>query len=152
MIGRKKKLTPEEQADFIPTFRYGIFDESGIVSPMYISNSKKIFKELKIPEGTKPFQYPMDDETYVPVYLMGNELLKREFSRDGIWLDAELCFSNFELSGSLTGKLAETYQRVGDIKSRFADTFSLRANIFIVLFVIAGGIALFYGIGKLVFG
>ena len=146
--GLKQKQTQEEIDDIRPLFRYGIFDDSGYVAEMHESTSKKEFTALKISPKTKPFLYPTDIG-YVAVYLMGNDLLSKLYSHDGIWLSADLCYANFELSGSLIGKLSEIYQRVGEIKNSLGDDFSLRANLFIILMVIIGGVGLFYGIGRL---
>lgn len=149
-LGRRKP-TPEELEDYRASFRYGIFDNSGYVRDMKVSNSKKEFASLDIDPKTKPFKYPLDDGGYIDVYLMGNEILNKLYSHDQIWLSADLCYSNFELSGSLIGKLAEIYQRVGEIKNGLGDDFSLRANLFLVLMTIFGGIACFYFVGKLIF-
>lgn len=144
-----KKLTPEELEDWRETFRWGIFDDTGYVTEMHISNSKKEFEQLQIDKRTKSFKYPLENGGYVDVYLMGNALLNKLYSYDQIWLSADLCYTNFELSGSLIGKLAEIYQRVGEIKSGLGDDFSLKANLFLVLMCILGGAGLFYAVGKL---
>lgn len=151
IIKRGPDLTPEELADVIPAFRYGQFDDSGYVHDMKVCTSKKELESLDIDPRTKAFKYPLENAGYINVYLMGNAPLSKLFSYDQIWLSADLCFANFELSGSLIGKLAEIYQRVGEIKNGLNDDFSLKANLFLVLMVILGGIGLFYGIGKLVF-
>lgn len=146
----KPKLTEEELADWRETFRWGIFDDSGYVTDMHVSNSKKEFESLGIGTETKSFKYPLENGGYIDVYLMGNKLLNKLYSHDQIWLSADLCYANFELSGSLIGKLAEIYQRVGEIKNGLGDDFSLRANLFLVLMCILGGGGLFYAIGRLV--
>lgn len=150
MLGKHKS---EEQlkveADFCPTFRYGTFDDSGYVSPMNVSNSKEEFAKLKIPENTKPFKYPIEGGKigYVNVYLRGSNTLSDKYSYDGVWLSADLCYKNSELSGSLTGKLSEQYHRIGDIKSKMSGDFSFRANFFLVLMVVLAGLGIFYTIG-----
>jgi len=148
-IPRRKQQTRAEIEDIREPFRFGFYDESGYVYDVTESTSKKLFESLKMNENTKPFKYPLENGGYIDVYLGGRKVLSRQFSHDGIWLSADLCFTNFELTGSQTGKLFETYQRVGDIKARIGDEFSFRANIFLVLMVIIGGFALFAGIGKL---
>lgn len=151
MFGRKSKEQLKIDADYRETFRWGIFDESGYVNPMFVSNSKKDFAKLDIPEKTKPFKYPLEGGHYVDVYLKGKEELDTKFSRDGKWLDAELLYSNSELSGSLAKKLSEQYHRIGQIKMTLGGDFSIRANLFIVLIVMFAGIGLFYTIGTRLF-
>jgi hypothetical protein len=151
MLGRKPKQTPEQIADYRDTFRFGKFDDSGYVTQMEESNSKNVFTSLAIDPRTKPFKYPLEEIGYIDVYLMGAAELKREYSYDGMWLSADLCYTNFELAGSLIGKLSEIYQRVGEIKSSLGDEFSLKANLFLVIMCILGGVALFYAIGRLIF-
>lgn len=150
MLGRnksQKQLTAE--ADFVPTYRYGTVDDSGYVSPMNVSNSKSEFEKLDIPANTKPFKYPIEGGKigYVDVYLRGDKELDRKYSYDGVWLSADLCYKNSELSGSLTGKLSEQYHRIGDIKSKMSGDFSFRANFFLVLMVVLAGLGIFYTIG-----
>lgn len=145
------KPSKEDLADFMQTFRYGTFDSSGYVHPMYVSNSKKVFAGLGIPEGTKPFKYPIEGGTYVDVYLRGNEDLDDNFSRGNRWLCAEKLFHNYELTGSLTGKLSEQYQRISEIKSKLSGEFSVRAHLFIVIMLMLAGIATGYTIGTYVF-
>ncbi len=151
-FSRKPKQTPEEIADYRETFRFGKFDDSGYVTEMRESNSRKTFDSLAIDKRTKPFKYPLEEIGYIDVYLCGAEPLKKEFSYDSIWLSADLCYTNFELAGSMIGKLSEIYQRVGEIKSSLSDEFSLKANLFLVIMCILGGIGLFYTVGRFFFG
>lgn len=151
MFGKKKNK--EEEADYRETFRYGTFDESGYVHPMFVSNSKKEFAELNIPAQTKPFKYPIEGGGigYVDVYLKGAKELDKKYSYDGIWLSADLCYQNSELSGSLVGKLSEQYHRIGDIISKLSGDWSMRANFFLVLMVVLAGLGVFYTIGTRIF-
>src|SRR6266511_5610758 len=132
-----QKLVENEEIfdadDFRELFRYGSFDDSGYVSEMKESNSKHTLALLKIDPRTKPFKYPLEQLGFIEVYLRSDEPLKSEFSYDGVWLSADLCFTNFQLAGSLIGKLAEIYQRVGEIKEKLDDEFSLKANLFLVI-------------------
>lgn len=145
------EIKEAKEADYMPTFRYGIVDDTGYVYEMHESNSKATFAKLTIDPRTKPFRYPAEEGNYISVYLMGKDTLDKKYSYDGIYLSADLCYSNFELSGSLIGKLAEIYQRVGEIKASLDDDFSLKANLFLVLMCILGGVGTFYAIGRLVF-
>ncbi len=146
-IHRQKSVV--EIHDLREPFRYGFFDESGLVYDVTESTSKAEFAKLAVHPNTKPFKYPLENGGYIEVYLGGKQLLDKKYSYDEIWLSADLCYSNFELSGSLTGKLAETYHRVGDIKQKLGDEFSFKGHIFLVLMVIIGGVATFFSIGKL---
>ncbi len=152
---RIEKLVESEEIfdaeDFRELFRYGTFDDSGYVSEMKESNSRRDFALLSIDPRTKPFKYPLEQLGFIEVYLKGNEELKKEFSYDGAWLSADLCFTNFQLAGSLIGKLSEIYQRVGEIKERLDDEFSLKANLFLVIMCVLGGVGLFYALGHLIF-
>lgn len=148
---RKPKMTEAEIADYRETFRFGKFDDSGYVTQMEESNSKKLFESLSIDPRTKPFKYPLEEIGYIDVYLMGAEALDLKYSYDQMWLSADLCYSNFALSGSMIGKLSEIYQRVGEIKSSLSDEFSLKANLFLVIMCILGGLGLFYSIGHWLF-
>ena len=151
---KKKELTEAEIADYREPFRFGFFDDTGFVSDMEESTSKAKFASLAIDPRTKPFKYPLEEIGYIDTYLAGKEALKTGvggFSYDGIWLSADLCYTNFALAGSLIGKLSEIYQRVGEIKTALDDEFSLKANLFLVIMCILGGVALFYAIGKFFF-
>ncbi len=150
MLGRKK-LSKEQVADWKDEFRFGIFDKSGFVDNMHLSNSKREFESLKIPEGTKPFRFPTE-AGFIPVYLQGNGTISEKYSRGNNWICAELIYTNFELSGSLSGKIDEYFHRVGDIKNSLdEEKFSLKANIFIVALVLFAGMAVGYVIGSRVF-
>ncbi|SRR6266571_625619 len=146
------KPQPIEKTDYRETFRFGKFDDSGYVNEMHESNSLQEFASLEIDVRTKPFKFPLEEIGYIDVYLCGTEPLKKEFSYDSIWLSADLCYTNFELAGSMIGKLSEIYQRVGEIKSSLSDEFSLKANLFLVIMCILGGIGLFYTVGRFFFG
>ena len=152
MFGKKQTKNvelKEGMEDWRETYRYGKFDESGYVSPMYVSNSRKEYASLAIPPETKPFKYPVEGGAtgYVNVYLCGAKELDKKYSYDGIWLSADLCYRNSELSGSLVGKLSEQYHRIGDIKNKLSGEWSLKANFFLVLMVIFAGLGVFYTIG-----
>jgi hypothetical protein len=160
-------MTDEEiKEDMRPTFRWGFFDRSGYVNPMYESDSKSDFAKLEISHAVKPFKFPTaDGKGYCDVYLgVSPEVLDDQgkpatlqktgpnaCSRDGKWLDAELLYSSFELAGSQIGKLGEAYQRVGEMKANLQGDFSIRANLFIVLLVLLSGIGAGYAIGVRLF-
>jgi|SRR5439155_4848032 len=145
MLGKKR---PQDSPDWRTEWRWGIFDKSGFVSEMHTSNSKKKFEELNIPNGTKPFLFPTENG-FIPVYLQADAPLSFKFSRGGNWLCAEKVYTNYEKSGSLSGKMDEYFHRVGDIKNSMNDEkFSLRANIFIVALVFFAGIALAYSVAS----
>ncbi len=152
----------KDEKDVRPLFRWGFFDRSGYVNPMFESDSREDFEKLNIPAGLKPFKYPSSDgKTYVDIYLgvspavkkANGELAKlaKAYSPDGIWLDAESLYTNFELSGSLIGKLGEAYQRVGEMKAQMTGEWSVTANLFLVIMVVIAGIGLFYSVGVRLF-
>lgn len=144
MFGRKKKL-PE---DYIGEFRWGYFDKSGYVAPLHQGFTKSELEKLNIPEGTKPFLFPTG-KGYIPLFLAGKVPLSKEYSIDGTWLDAELTYSKFEKSGSLSGKMTEYFHRVGEIKTGMGEDFTVRGNLFIIILLMIAGICVSYGIGKL---
>ncbi|SRR6266487_4933425 len=148
MLGKKK---PHDSPDWRDEFRFGTFDRSGFISQMNTSNSKQTFLDLQIPKGTKAFLFPTESG-FIPVYLQGESALSNKFSRGNNWLCAEKVYTNYEKSGSLSGKMDEFFHRVGDIKNSMNDEkFSLRANIFIVGLVFFAGVALAFSVASRLF-